>query len=270
MRTFLCGLTLIAASATSVFAQDMTITSRVKNGTAQPTTSVSYLSKDHIRMAIGDGQETIIDVRSGQMTTIDTNKKTYSVLTQQNMDAFATRMQARMNSPEMKQAQEKMNKMPPADRAKMDQAMERMFSIKVQNTGVNRKIAGYDCQVWTVVSAFSKTEECMSTELQLPVSAWDAYRHFSERMKGMMASMGPMAKGVTKMQEQMKAMKGFPLSHSTSTDVMGQKSVVVSEVTSVSRGSIPDSVWAIPAGYKQVENPMLKAMSRKGGKDNDD
>lgn len=270
MRTFLCGLTLIAASATSVVAQDMTITSRVQNGTAKPTTSASYMSKDHIRMALGDGQETIIDIRSGQMTTIDTSKKTYSVMTQRDMDAFMARLKAKMNSPEVKQAQEKMKKMSPADRAKMDQMMEGMFAIKVQNTGVTRKIAGYNCQVWTVVSAFSKTEECMSTELQLPVSAWDAYKHFSEGMKDMMASMGPMAKSVTKMQEQMKLMKGFPLFHSTSTDVMGQKSVVVSEVTSVTRGSIPDSVWAIPAGYKQVENPMSKAMSGKDGKDSDD
>jgi len=69
---------------------------------------------------------------------------------------------------------------------------------------------------------------------------------------------------MTTMQEQLKKLKGFPLANTTTTSVMGHRSVSSSEVTSIKQGPIPASAWEIPAGYKKVDNPMTKAMARRG------
>ena len=66
-----------------------------------------------------------------------------------------------------------------------------------------------------------------------------------------------------KMQEQFKKMKGFPLATTTRSDVMGHKSVTVTEVTAVKYGPIPASAFAIPAGFTKVDNPMMKAMGKR-------
>ena len=90
------------------------------------------------------------------------------------------------------------------------------------------------------------------------------YRSYADSMKNMMAAMGPMAKNMAAMQEQFKKMKGFPLANTTTTNIMGRRSVTTSEVTSIKEGAIPPSAWEIPAGYTKVDNPMLKALDRHG------
>jgi hypothetical protein len=89
------------------------------------------------------------------------------------------------------------------------------------------------------------------------------YQGFADSMKAMMASMGPMAKSAAKMQEQLRNMKGYPLSSTTTVDIMGQKSVTTNEVTAVTQGPIPASTWEVPAGYTRIDNPMTKALSKR-------
>lgn len=252
-RTTLGALSILVAAALPAFADDITLTSKVTHD-GKSTTSVTYMSKDHIRTAHGDGKETILDAATGQMTAIDTAKKTYYITTREEMDRFAAKMQEKMNSPEMKRAQEAMKNQP---------AMAGMFAVDVKDTGVSRRVAGYGCAVWTlVIGSMSTTEECLSNDLHLPMELWETYRRYSEGMKNMMSSMGPMASGMTKMQDQMKKMKGYPIASKTTVDVMGHKTVVESELIAVKRGPIPASTWEVPAGYTKVENPMLKAMNR--------
>jgi hypothetical protein len=177
------------------------------------------------------------------------------------MEQFAAKMQERMNSPEMKKAQEKMKNLSPDERKKTDALMGGMAdSFDVQKTGTTRKIAGYSCVNWTITfGQLSKTEECLTSELQFPVQAWDMYRGFAESMKSMMTAFGPMAKSATQMQEKFKSMKGYPMATTTTVNIMGHSSTNASEVIEVKRGPIPASAWEIPAGYKKIDNPMLKA-----------
>jgi hypothetical protein len=147
----------------------------------------------------------------------------------------------------------------------MEKMMGGMFAVTVEKSGTSRKIAGYNCDNWTVaIGQFSKSEECVTTQLKYPAAAWDAYKGFADTMKTMMAAMGPMAKGATNMQEQFKKMKGFPLATTTTTDIMGHKSVTVTEVTTVKYGPIPASAFEIPSGYTKVDNPMTKSLDRMG------
>jgi hypothetical protein len=262
MQTFTA---LVLAAGIPAAAEDLTIISKVTKDNSPPGTSTSYLASDHVRMAQPDGEEFLLDLTSGQMTILDGKKKEYYVITKQDMEQLKAKMQEQMNSPEMKQAQEKMKNLPPETQKKMEEMMGGiMGSFNVQKTGAARKIAGYNCETWTItLGQFSKTEECLTTELQFPPQIWDTYRDFAQSMSSMMSALGPMAKSVSQMQEKFKEMKGFPLATTTTTSIMGHSTSSSSEVTDIRRGPIPASAWDLPAGYKKVENPMLKALQRK-------
>lgn len=237
------------------YAESLTIISKVTRDGGPPETKASYISSDHVRISQGDGREFIVDFNSGQMTTLDTRKKTYYVITRADMDAFATTMRE-----QMKKAEEGMKNLPPEQRRKMDSAAA-MFAVDVRDLGTSRKIAGYTCENWSVnMGRYSRTEECLTSELKFPPQAWDMYRGFADNMKSMMAALGPMAKSAAAMQEQFKKMKGYPLANTTTTEIMGRKSVVASEVTEIRHDPIPPSTWEVPAGYTKTDNPMMKAM----------
>ena len=119
-------------------AADLTIVSNVTRDGGPAETRTSYISSDHVRMSQPEGNEAIVDLKTGQMTVLDGRKKTYYVVTRQDMDAMAAKMQEHMNSPEVKQAQEKMKNLPPDVQKKMDAAMGGMFAVDVQKSGTTR------------------------------------------------------------------------------------------------------------------------------------
>jgi hypothetical protein len=253
----------LLGAALPAAADDLTIVSKVTRDGGEPATATSYLSTDHARMVQPDGGEAILDLKTGQITVIDGRKKEYYVVTRQDMDQMKAKMQQTMNSPEMQRAQDQMKNLPPEVQKKMQGMMGAAAgSFDVKKTGTTRKIAGYSCDNWTVTfGQFSKTEQCVTTELPVPVQTWDAYRDFAEGMRSMMASMGPMSKGITDMAAKMKEMRGYPLATSTSMSMIGHSSSSSSEVVEVKKGAIPASAWEVPAGYKKIDNPMLKAMA---------
>jgi hypothetical protein len=265
---------LVLSTVVPAFAQDLTIVSRVTHDGGPPETTASYISSDHARIAAGDGKEVIVDFKTGQMAMLDLKKKTYSVITRQDMDAFAARMQEQVNSPEMKKAQAEMKKaeeqiknLPPEQRKQIEAMMGGMFAVDVQKTGTTRKVAGYTCENWTVTfGQISRSEECLTNDLKFPPQTWDMYRNYMASLQSMMTALGPMARFATKMFEDLKKMKGFPLAKTTTVDVMGHKSVTTSEVTEIKRSAISASAWEIPAGYTKVDNPMLKSLDRSGKK----
>lgn len=252
--TFAAFVLAAAAAGTVVASDDLTIVSKhTQNGKPAGTTT-SYLSSDHVRMAREEGHETIVDLKTGTMTTLDGTKKTYYTVTKQDMEDLKTKIQEKMNTPEMKKAMEAMAGMTSS-----------MGSFDVKKTGVTRKIAGFGCEEWAItMGTLSTIRECVTSDLQYPVRAWDTFREFAESMQSMMSAFGPMAKAGAELAEKMKSMKGFPLAASTSIDVMGNKTTTENEVVEVRRSSIPASAWEIPAGYTKIENPMLKAFDRHG------
>ena len=239
------GLAIFAVT-TPIFATDLTFVSKVTRNDAPPETTMSYISADHIRMSHGGEREMIVDLKSGQMTTLDNKKKTYYITTRADMEAMAARMREMMNNPEMKKAQEA---------AKQMNASRPAFSVDVHKEGTSRKVAGYNCDNWIVaMGQYSTSEECVTSELKLPEQIWDTYKSFADMMR---SAMGPMARnGGSDIAEQFKKMKGFPLATTTTTSIMGHKTVTTNEVTEVRRGPIPESAWQVPAGYTKVDNPM--------------
>ncbi|GAC1462497.1 MAG: hypothetical protein PVSMB1_13130 [Gemmatimonadaceae bacterium] len=245
---------LLVAAGTAAASDDLTIVSKRTLNGKPGGTSTSYLASDHVRMA-EDAVDLIIDLRTGVMTTLDDAEKTYYTTTKQDMEQFAAKMQEKMNDPEMKKGMEMMGK--------MSQGMA--ASIDVKKTGETRTVAGFRCDEWVItMNTFTTMKECVTSELQYPASAFEAYKDYSERMKKMMSGFGAMAKSGAELAEKMKAMKGYPVATSMKMDVMGQKTTSETEVIEVRKGSIPASAWEIPAGYTKIENPMLKPFEDRG------
>src|SRR5712691_8140887 len=82
----LSALVFAGGAAGAVAYDDLTIVSKhTKNG--EPAgTATSYLASDHVRMAREDGLETLVDLKTGVMTTLDGKKKTYYFTTKQDTE----------------------------------------------------------------------------------------------------------------------------------------------------------------------------------------
>jgi len=265
MRALAISIAIILLTVSiGAASQGLTIVARVTSDDGTTTTTTNYIAEDHARWSGGTEGEMILDAKAAEMIMINNGKKTYSVLTKKDIETLSARIQEQMNSPEMKRAQEAMKNLPPEQRQRMQAAMGSMMSMNVEKLGSSHTIAGHKCEDWVVtMGQMTKTVQCMSTDVQFPPQAWTMYRDFANSMKSLMGSMGPMKSNMDSMMEQMKKMKGIPLSSKTTTTIMGRTSVSSTEVTDIKNGSIPDSVWQVPAGYTKVDNPMTKELAWK-------
>lgn len=246
------ALALVSASLSHA-ADELTVASNVTaNGKAG--TETTYLSSDHIRHSKSSGLDMIIDLKSGTITTIDLNKKTYYVVTPQDMEAMRANMAERMKDPRMKQGMAMMQGM----------SSQMAFSTEVKKTGVVRKVAGYSCDEWLINMGMMSMTECVTSELKFPVEAWAAFTAYGESMRKTMSGFGPNAGATSDYAEKMKAIKGFPVATSSTVDVGVVKSTTTSQISEVRRGAIAASVWEVPAGFTKVESPMMKSLQRGG------
>jgi hypothetical protein len=245
---------LFAAGAASA-SDDMTVVSKATRNGKPSGTTTTYLSGDHARMGESEGHETIIDLKAGTITTLDHNSKTYYTVTKKDMEEFNAKMREQMNSPEARKGMQAMQGM----------AAAMATSYEVKKTGETRKVAGFNCEEWAItMSTMSTMKECVTSEVKYPAQTYEAFRSFGESMRGS-SPFAPIAKSGESLSEKMKAIKGFPVATSMTSDIMGNKTTTESEVVEISHASLPASTWDVPAGFTKIENPMARAFERHGG-----
>jgi Domain of unknown function (DUF4412) len=254
-RTSILGV--LALAALPAAAQDLTIVSKETHGDGQPQIRTTYIGSSHMRISEADGQGFLADLANGTITMIDGKKKQYWTMTHEELEAAQAQMAA-----QMKQMQAQMENMPPAVREKMKGMMGGMMggiadTINVARATGGRTIAGYACDNWVVtVAELSREEVCVTTQLKLPVQAYEAQKRFASTMGG--GPNNPMAKQMSALADKYKEMKGFPLASQSTTTLLGKTRTTTTEVTEINKGAIADSVWQVPAGYKKVESPLAK------------
>ena len=222
------GLPALAAG------EDLTIVSKVTVNQGAPATSTQYLGAQKIRTTDGEN-DTIVDVANGMYTVIFHKKKEYYQFTREEMMAAMAKFEQQMSGP-------------------MGGMMEKMMGGKVGEVSVQkgavRKVAGYDCTAYTVTLGDNmKYELCAAEALTIPPAYYDA-------MKGPYAMMGPMGRRFVKVFEEMKKIKGVPIAINGNVNVMSIKMNMASEATEVKKGAIPESAFAVPAGYKKKDSPF--------------
>jgi hypothetical protein len=241
------ALLALSAFAFSASAEDLTITLKSSDG----ATVTNYYSKDRIRMA-GAKVDTIMEFASGKIVNIDHSKKEYSEMTIAEIDEAMKAMSAQM--------EQAMASVPPQMREKMAGMMGGAAAEATVTKGAVKTIAGYPCQVWTIAMGTTMTQEtCNSTALTPPFDA--------ANLQKLSRISIPMMQGMDKMFKKMAEIQGISLMHHTTMSMMGRKTDISSEATEVKKGAIAADVFAIPAGYKQVESPIKKmAKNGKAGK----
>ena len=257
MKKNLLRLTILFATGAAgsiCLAEDLTVVSNVVTNGHPGGTETTYMSQDYIRHSQSSGTDVIIDLKAGAMTNIDTKKKTYFIMTKQDMEAMQAMMNERMSDPKMKQAMAAMQGM----------ASSMATSTEVKKTGVTRTVAGFSCDEWLIsMGEMMSITECVTGDLKYPVQTWTALADFSESMRKSM-SFGGGAKSGAEFAEKMKSIKGFPVATTTTVNAGVMKTITSTEVSQVSHTSIPASTWEAPAGFSRQENPMMKSMKEHG------
>jgi hypothetical protein len=258
MRVFERSLSIAASAlvlaALPAVAEDLTIVFKDNTG----GTRTDYFTATKMRTSIGD-LDTITDFSTSTLTMIDKKKKEYSQVTAEQMEAAMKQAQAQMAQAQA-QMEQAMAKVPPEMRERMQQmagGMGGAFAGAITVTkGGTRKVAGYDTQQYTITMGnMMKHDVWNTTSLQLP---FDPAQF--RRMSGIFnpAASGPMMQGMSKMAEKMKEVQGFTLAETTSIKMMGRGNDTSKEAVEVKKGPVPADAFAVPAGYKKVDPPMLK------------
>jgi hypothetical protein len=203
---------------------------------ARTIKSTNYFSKNAMKRAGSDGNDTIIQFDSGKIITIDNNKKTYSEMTveqlQQMMDKATSGMAAN------KEQMDAMRKM-------MGQTSD---SITVTKEGPGETIAGYATVKYTITGMMNM-EIWAAPELKVPGLYYDAMKLRAPRNP--MFDMG-------KMYDEFKKIDGMTLKTVMTIKMMNNEMKTTTVVDSVEKTPVPASIFAIPAGYKQVDAGLAK------------
>jgi hypothetical protein len=242
MRISRLVLAAVAAVVVTVpaLAEDLTVVYKTTGG-GQASTSTVYYSAEKMRTS-GGNTDSIIEYGPGRIVTIDHKRKEYSEITMAEMEAAIAKMNAQMAA------------LPPAMQKMMGDSTASVTVTK----GAVRKVAGYDCQDYTLALGTSNAMHvCASTAVTPPVAKVD-YRKYAS-----LAGMGnsPMFKSFAKLADEMKKIQGFTLADSSSLKMMGQSIQSSREATEVKKGPIAAATFdvaAIAPGYKKVAHPLSK------------
>jgi hypothetical protein len=233
MRTLaFAGLALCVAIPAS--AADLNVVSNVTAGN-KTVTSTTYMTPEQQRTT--DGQmDTIVEYGPGKMTMIDHKKREYWVTTFAEMAEQFNKLAAEMDgNPIMKKLMG-----------------GNVGAVEVTKGAGSRTIAGHMCDQYILSLGDSMTMTLWAArDIQVPA-------HYADAMKAPYAAMGPMGERFNRLFDEMKKIKGYPLSTELSFKMMGRKSETLTEATEVQQGPIPAETFAIPAGYKLKKSPFAK------------
>ena len=218
---------------------------------------------------LGSLTSTIIDMDAGTVTSIDHQKRNYTVMTFEEMEQEMSRAQSRMSR---------------------GQASDMKFDVKVDPTGRTQTIDGHEAKEYiTTVTATQPSgsgsqgngvmtvhsDTWVASDVPGGTELHDFYMRSAHKYSGAFANLGPMAggasKGLTASMSEMMKLNGVPLL--SKVDVTGVNSPASSmaafggansnsdpnapflkmetDSSQFSDSSVDDEKFAIPAGYKQ-------------------
>ncbi len=203
------------------------------------------------RMEGADGEITI--VRGDSMLQIDAAKKSYRVIDKKAMEAMAARM-AEMR----RQAEARMAKMPPEQRAKMLQAFgdgkAKEWKVETLDTGKSDQVEGRACRVWQIKRQGVLDDElCLISYSELPGKGdlQALFRNMAALFDQMAQSMPQIGRSVGSEFRAQGKLDGFPIRTRGYTN--GKLDREESLVKSWKEQAIPASMFEPPAGYKRRE-----------------
>jgi hypothetical protein len=230
----LAGLSLNAAPQ-AFFTSDLTLhqteTSSGGRGGERNTTSTMYLSGSVMRRNSSDGNDVILKLDEGKMVLIDNNKKTWSEVTFQELQAMMDKATGGQD-------------MPPEALAAMRKMMgNQSTEVSLTRTGPGENIAGYATEKYLLKGPM-EMEIWAAPDLKVPTQYYDAIK--ARLPRNPMFDLG-------KIYDEMKKMNGYPVKQVSTMKIMGTETRTTMVVTAVDKGAIPKSTFDVPAGYKKTD-----------------
>ncbi|MEO8190934.1 MAG: DUF4412 domain-containing protein [Acidobacteriota bacterium] len=224
-----CAAWLLAASLS---AEDLTVQSKFTMGNSE-SPMTQYIGSEYARSSSANG-DTIVHFPSGKMTMVDHKKKQYWEATVEDMAAYWEKMARDMRGT----------------------PLEAMFGVrddpKLTKLPGRQKFAGFDCERYSL-----EIGDVVEVDLWAAPGLAPPQRYYDGR-KMSMAAMGPMGQLFQNVYEEMKKVKGFPLSTAIIIRTPMSRTQTLEEAVEVKKGPIPASTFQVPEGYRKVKSPFAK------------
>ncbi|MBL0211404.1 MAG: hypothetical protein IPQ13_10915 [Holophagaceae bacterium] len=230
MKATLKCAAILVFSAAAALAGDLTVTMTGK-GKYNDGPQTHYWSSKYMRINNpGSKQDTLVDYVNGINYSIDHGKKVIQKTSWDDLEAAVEGMAKQFKD------------MPPQILAMMPGGGGGEVSVEDQGKEV---VAGRTCRKWNITLGKMVIETSNDATLKPPVPAV-SYTRFL-RVKNLMGAVGPAAMNMKKLGEEMAKIQGLALKTRTVMPMIGE---MTTEATEVKEGAIPESVFALPAGYK--------------------
>jgi hypothetical protein len=230
----ICGFLLVAPAAR---AGDLTIRQRTTTNAAGQSSTREEMQYAHGDVLVIDAADTrtIVDVVAKTMTVADKAKKTYFVMTFDDMRKQAEAVRSRVA------------KMPADVRKMLEEMLGSGGAVTLEPTGKHEKIAGFDASEQELSGGPFHGSIWTTDAIELP----DGVRRWRELAAGATAEGGP----ARPLAEALARVHGLPL-RSAMTATVGPGSFTTTiEVLEASTKAPPPEVLALPAGFTRVDAP---------------
>ena len=247
---------LLAAQAASAGVYVETVDHNIATGTTELKQKM-YVQNGSGRFVDPEGHTSLI--KNDTMYIIDDTEKSYIVFDKATMQAVAQKLSAAMDK-----MKEQMAKLPPEQRAQLEQAMGgamgmqgKAHTVDVAATGKSDTVNGRACKVWDVTRDGQLDEQiCVVPYASLPgkENFQQIFANFSKMFEEMSKSV-PMLSGMMANEFSAQAkVGGFPVrQRAYENGKLGGEETLVKEWR---EEAIPDSMFEIPTDYKQKQLPM--------------
>lgn len=259
-RTLLL-IALLAALSLPAFGQGLTwetTTTIPMAGDQTLMTTSSYLPRMFKQMS--DKEATIFRLDKQIFYTVNYEKKEYSEMTFAELEALVQKTNKELEG-QMAKLKEHLAGLPEDQRKSMEQMMagqlggpDKASAISVAKSSETKTISGYACTNYVLTDG-GKDIGSIWTSTAVPgyAAMQKDFKEFSQRLASQMTARGP------QMADAMQKVEGFPIE----TTIGGMTAMV----TKISKASVAQSEFEVPAGFKKVPFMSRKARGHQNPTD---
>jgi urocanate hydratase len=225
------------------------------------TDKIELAQKMYVQNGLGrfvdaEGRATVI--KDGTMYIIDDAEKSYVAFDKATMEQLAKKLGAAME-----QMKEQLAKLPPEQRAQMEQMMpgmaggEKKWLVEAFDTGKSDKVDGRACRVWDIKRNGELDDQiCVVPYSSLPgkENFQAVFANFAKVFEEMAKSVPMLAGMMTNEFSAQAKVNGFPVrSRGYENGKLGDDEHLMKVWR---EEAMPASMFEIPAGYKRKQMPM--------------
>ena len=203
-------------------AADITVVGRYTMLNGDTLTWSSYYTSKKVRTLLPNGDEVIYDAKAKRVALVDHARRLF------------------WEGP-----------LAEADNSVYTELTE---NVKVEASGRSRKIAGYPCSEWILTAGpYLRQERWLARSLSMP--------DFGPELEKVVqaATLDPLGRGLMKLVVQARSANGLALAGRMSVKTFDHQGEMTWEAVKVIATKIPETAWALPAGYQRWAPPAKAA-----------